>query len=190
MRSWAACWSTMTRPSRVCDDDIGLVDLRARGAERAVDEIAGRLLPRSAHRRSARRRRRRPGPARRALLRPRQRRTPGRRDKTASCRQSQLPGRGAKAGRNEAIAALAAVGRGAPAFAGEAFLQRMHDQRADEAGIAEAHFGLRGMHVGIDLARRQASRTAPPRDGGRAADSRNRPRAPRRGSACRAPGGR
>ena len=31
----------------------------------------------------------------------------------------------------------------------------MHDQRADEAGVAEAHFGLGRMHIGIDLRRRQ-----------------------------------
>ena len=31
----------------------------------------------------------------------------------------------------------------------------MHDQRADQAGIAEPDFGLGGMHVGIDLLRLQ-----------------------------------
>ena len=46
-----------------------------------------------------------------------------------------------------------AVGRGALAFAGEAFLQRMHDQRAHQAGIAEPHLGLGGMHIGVDLLR-------------------------------------
>ena len=46
-----------------------------------------------------------------------------------------------------------AVGRGAPAFAREAFLQRVHDQRAHQAGIAEPHLGLGRMHIGVDLAR-------------------------------------
>ena len=45
------------------------------------------------------------------------------------------------------------VGRGALAFAREAFLQRMHDQRADQAGVTKAHLGLGRMHVGIDLLR-------------------------------------
>ena len=44
-----------------------------------------------------------------------------------------------------------AVGGGAPAFAGKAFLQRMHDQRAHQPGIAEPHLGLGRMHVGVDL---------------------------------------
>ena len=34
-------------------------------------------------------------------------------------------------------------------------LQRVHQQRADEAGVAEAHLGLGRMHVHVDLARRQ-----------------------------------
>ena len=29
----------------------------------------------------------------------------------------------------------------------------MHDQCAHQAGIAEAHFGFRRMHIGVDLAR-------------------------------------
>ena len=34
-------------------------------------------------------------------------------------------------------------------------LQRMHQQRAHQAGVAEAHLGLGRMHVDVDLARRQ-----------------------------------
>ncbi len=47
------------------------------------------------------------------------------------------------------------IGGGALAFAGQAFLQRVHDQGAHETCVAEAHLGLGGMHIGVDLLRRE-----------------------------------
>ena len=49
--------------------------------------------------------------------------------------------------------AAAAIGGGALALAGKAILQGVDDQRPHQAGIAEAHFGLGRVHVGVDLAR-------------------------------------
>ena len=136
--------------------DIGLVHLRARGAERPVEQVGRRLAAMRA--RVGRRRAdiesglrglgeagsdgqrgaaaaRRHGPRRRAPP------VPARR------------GRGATAGRNAAIVALPPVRRCALAVARERLLQRAHDQRAHQAGVAEAHLGLGRMHVDVDLAR-------------------------------------
>ena len=47
----------------------------------------------------------------------------------------------------------AAGRRRARAFARQSGLERLHDQRAHQAGIAKAHFGLGRMHIDVDLAR-------------------------------------
>ena len=44
-----------------------------------------------------------------------------------------------------------AVGRGTLAFAGETFLQRMHDQRTDQTGIAETDLSLGRMNIDVDF---------------------------------------
>ena len=70
-------------------------------------------------------------------------------------RQSKLPRR-RQCGRAERRDGGAAAGRrGAAALARQPFLQRVHQQRAHQAGIAEPHLGLGRMHVHVHLARRQ-----------------------------------
>ncbi len=132
--------------------DIGLVDLRPRRAQRAVEQIGGRLFLKADVRRGradverglsrfGKRRRRRAFEGR-----PRSDRI-GRRAPPVPIGRARREGR-AERGNRGAVA----VGRGALAFAGQPLLQRVHDQRADQAGIAEPHLGLGRMHIGIDLA--------------------------------------
>ena len=130
--------------------DVGLVQLRARRAERTIDEFdrRRRLRARIGGRLPRRKRRLRGlakagerGRARDRKGRARRRCAPvpagPRRNVGAQCRH-----RGGAAGR-----------RRAAALARERLLQRAHDQRAHEPAVAKAHFGLGRMHVDVDLAR-------------------------------------
>ncbi len=134
--------------------DIGLVHLRARRAERAVDQLGRRLEALDA-------------------------RIGGRRaDLEGGLRGFGEAERGAAARRRRSRAAAPASAasrrrRGAPSPAGgtprwwrcrrwwrralalarQRLLQRAHDQPAHQAGVAEAHLGLGRMHVDVDLAR-------------------------------------
>ena len=82
-RSCAACWSTMTMPSARLGDDVGVVQLRPRGAERRCEVARGRLR---------RRRRRGRGEARSGPAPPRRsprRRAEGDAGAAGEARQSQ-----------------------------------------------------------------------------------------------------
>ena len=72
------------------------------------------------------------------------------------------------------MVALPPVGRGALAGARERVLQRADQQAAHQARIAEAHLGLGGMHVDVDLVRVERDEQAPRSDDGRAAEHRRR----------------
>ncbi len=176
-------------------DDVGLVHLRARGAERALD--ADRARPRPASTRasadgaptskaacaaSAK-------PTRAAARDAAKPAEPA--GRAGERRQSQAPPRCAEtAGRNAAMVASPPVVAARWPSRASASCSAPTISPRTSAGIAEAHLGLGRMHVDVDLARieRQEQRHAP--DGGRAADSRHRRRAPRRAAACRAPAGR
>ena len=189
MRSWAACWSTTIKPSR------SATRCRSRGSasvpHRADDRADRRqAAPRSAHRRSACRHRKRPVPVRqsRCAAAFESRHRPGRIGRRAPPVPIAGPRRKRRTERGDRRAI--GVGGGAAAFAGEAVLQRMHDQRADQTGIAEPHLGLGRMHIGIDLLRRQRHEQRHHRMAVARQIVGIGARAPRRGSACRAPGGR
>ena len=131
--------------------DIGLVDLRARRAERPIDQV-GRRLRLEAHVG----RRRADIEGRLVLFGKRGGAGKGRHPADGIRRRALPvpiagPRRDHRAERGDCRAA--AIGRGALALARQPVLQRMHDQRAHQAGIAETHFRFRRMHVGVDLAR-------------------------------------
>ena len=128
---------------------------RSRGSACAPRRAGGRAgrrraAPRSAHRRSARRRRRGLSRLGESGARSLRKRASVRR-KAASSPVPMLGAAQRRAERGERSAV--GIGGGAPALARKAVLERMHDQRADQAGVAEADLGLGGMHIGVDLLR-------------------------------------
>ena len=131
--------------------DIGFVHLRARGPERAVEQI-GRNLRHARARIGGRRDRLE------RLLRGFRESERGIAVGRESCgaagerRQSQLA-RGMAAGRNAAMVASPPPDEARRASPRQRLAQRADDQRAHEAGIAKAHLGLGGMHVHIHFAR-------------------------------------
>ena len=137
-------------------DDVIVVQLRARRAERRVKRL--RVDGRGVRARVGRRRL--VQEARRAALR----RSPRLQGAAGEARQSQFPGcdrRHRDRATDGACALRAAMSprppapvRGARCIAPrQRLLQRADDEAAHEAGIAEAHFGLGGMHVHVHLAR-------------------------------------
>ena len=131
--------------------DIGLVHLRARGAERPVEQVgrglgdatrvsaAGAPTSKAACAASAK-----PAPQRGAA-----RCGSGARASAASPSRRAA----ARAGRNAAMVALPPVVAARWPSRAQRLLQRAHDERAHQAGVAEAHLGLGRMHVDVDLAR-------------------------------------
>ncbi len=130
--------------------DIGLVHLRARRAERPVEQ------PRARVRRVRRARIGRGAPTSKAACaasaKPARRATRRRRRRR---RTRASPNRGAAAPprRNAAMVASPPVVAARASLARQRFRSALNDQRAHQAGIAEAHFGLGRMHVDVDLAR-------------------------------------
>ena len=131
--------------------DVGLVHLRARRAERAVEQIGrglgdstrasadGAPMSNAACAASAK-----PASAVAPCVGKRragERASPSRRAAACAIRPERRDGRGA------------AGGRGALRVARQRLLQGAHDRAAHQPGIAEAHLGLGRMHVHVDLAR-------------------------------------
>ena len=137
--------------------DVGLVHLRARGAERPVEQVGrglddcrraqsadGAPTSKAACAASAK-------PARSAT---RQRAAVG--SGRAGERRQSKPARRQAAGRNAAMVALPPVVAARWPSRASASCSALHQQRAHQAGVAEAHLGLGRMHVDVDLARRRA----------------------------------
>ena len=140
--------------------DVSFVHLRARGAERTLDQIGCRLealdrasadgapTSKAACAASAK-----PSAVAPRMFAPigRKAHRPRRRAPPVIGAAPRLPERteGGDGG-------AAAGGRGALALARQRLLQRAHDQPAHQRAVAEAHLGLGRMHVDVDLARLDA----------------------------------
>ena len=135
--------------------DVGLVHLRARGAERPVEQL-GRALAhldagiggwrahvegRLGRFREAERGARVRGHGKAARIGPGRRAAP---IPTAPRRDRRAEG---------GDGCAAAGGRSALALARERLLQAAHQQAADQRRIAEAHLGLGGVHIDVDFVR-------------------------------------
>ncbi len=132
-------------------DDIGLVQLAARDAERIVDRRLGLRL--AGRRRGARQGRRGDGEAAGAVRR--ERRLPGRHGfgeaaPAGAVRVRRAVGQGIGARPERAERCFRRGGRGAMAGGGQRMLERADDQPAHQAGVAEAHLGLRRMDIDVD----------------------------------------
>ena len=177
-------------------DDVGAVDLRARGAERRL----ARLVIGSASARASARGRADVLEARLLLGEARRRgaasgacqpaKAPACRRPGARCGTSDGRGGGAAGGRRWSRVRAPPVVAARKPGAGDRLLEGADDEGAHERRVAEAHLGLGRMHVDVDVRAGRGRGRARGPDGGRAASRPHRRRAPRRAAACRAPGGR
>ena len=173
--------------------DVGLVHLRARGAERPVEQI-GRGLGALDARVGRRPRRRRTPPARlrqsRAGAAPCATRCASAAAAPASAASRRRRAAAAPTGRNAAMVALPPVVAARwPSRASASFSARTISA-AHQPAVAEAHLGLGRMHVDVDLARLERDEQRQQRMAVARQIIGIGARAPRRSAACRAPGGR